>query len=279
MPMMLVLPAGFLAAVLAAQAFTELTAEMAVALRAATAALAALVAVLLLRHYVPQAARQAQPEYRIRAWLTSAGPFLFLAGADAINQQIGVIMLGSMVGPEAAGIYDVARRAATLVGLLLLAVNMPLGPLVAGLYARGEMARLQSVVVKSARIAAAGSCAISLVMILLGPWVLGLFGSEFTAGLPILVILCIAQILNAAAGSVGLVLNMTGHERDTAKGIGVAAASNLVFNALLIPPFGILGAAIGHAASTLVWNALLIIWVWRRLGVRSTVFGAPAPRK
>jgi O-antigen/teichoic acid export membrane protein len=72
---------------------------------------------------------------------------------------------------------------------------------------------------------------------------------------------------------------MTGYERESAKGIGIAAVSNVCLNALLIPSWGILGAAIGHAASSVLWNALLILWVWRRLGIRATAFGSAAPRE
>jgi len=196
-----------------------------------------------------------------------------------LNQQIGVIMLGSLVGPEAAGVYDVARRMAMLVSFVLVAVNMPLGPVVASLHARGEIERLQRVLVRSARAAAAASCIIAFALSALGPWILRLFGEAFTVGLPVLTVLCVGEILSAAAGSVGLVLNMTGHERATVKGIGVAAVSNVLLNAVLIPKWGVLGAAFAGAASTAVWNTLLIISVWRQLGLHTTVLGGVAGRK
>jgi O-antigen/teichoic acid export membrane protein len=234
--------------------------------------------VWLLRRYLPADARDASPEYRRAAWLRSAAPLLVVDIAVMANQQVGVIMLGSLVSAEAAGIYDIARRAAMLVSFVVLAVNMPLGPVVASLHARRELVRLQSIVVKSARLAAAGSCVIALTPVVLGPWLLPLFGREFEAGLPVLVILCIGQVFNAVAGSAGLVLNMTRHERDTAKAIGIAAVSQVCFNAVLVPPWGIFGAAIGEAASTVLCAVLLAVWVWQRLGVRTTAFGAPGRR-
>jgi O-antigen/teichoic acid export membrane protein len=279
MPTMVVLPGTFLYAVLGVYLIAEPTPSDIVGLRAAAALVATLVAAWLLRRFLPDDASKAVPEYRHAAWLRSAIPFLFLGTATIANQQIGIIMLGSIVSAEAAGIYDIAHRVAQLVGFVLLAVNMPLAPVVASLYARGELAQLQVVVVKSARVAAAGSCLIALALITFGPWLLRLFGRDFEAGLPVLVILCIGQVLNAAAGSVGLVLSMTGHERDTAKAIGIAAVSQVCFNLVLIPPWGILGAAIGEAASTVLWNVLLVVWVWRRLGVRATAFGTAGGRE
>jgi O-antigen/teichoic acid export membrane protein len=277
-PMLIVLPLSFLAAVLGLHLIGDLSASRAVALRTASAVLAAIVAVWLLHRVLPTETYRALPEYHRRDWLRSAVPFLFLNAAVVLNQQVAVIMLGSMAGPAAAGVYDVARRTAMLVSFVLLAVNMPLGPIIANLHARGEIERLQRVVVKSARVAVAGSCLIAFALITLGPWILGLFGDAFTAGLPVLTVLCLGEILVAAAGSVGLVLNMTGYERDTMKGIGIASISNVLLNALFIPQWGLFGAALAGAASTALWNVLLIIWVWRRLGVRATAFSAAAGR-
>ena len=279
LPLMVVLPASFLAVVLPLWLVADLSAPRAVALRALGAVLATIVAVWLLRRVLPAETRRAAPEYHRRDWLKSAIPFLLVGAAVMLNQQIGIIMLGSMVGPEAAGVYDVARRMAMLVSFVLLAVNMPLGPVVASLHARGEIERLQRVVVRSARAAALASCLIAFGLIALGPWILRLFGEGFTVGLPVLTVLCFGEILSAAAGAVGLVLNMTGHERATVKGIGIATLSNVALNAVLIPKWGVLGAAFAGAASTAIWNALLTIWVWRRLGLHTTVLGALAGRK
>lgn len=278
-PMLVVLPLIFLGFVVGMHLIADLTAPRAIGLRAASAMVAAIVAIWLLRRVLPLDTHPAIPRFHRRAWFKSAVPLLFLGGANALNQQVGVLMLGSIVGSEAAGIYDVARRMAMLVSLVLIAINMPLGPIIADLHVRGEAERLQAVLVKSARVAAALSCLIAFALIGFGPWILRLMGEEFTAGLPVLTVLCLGGILNAAAGSVALVLNMTGHERETLKGVGIAAVTNLLLNALLIPHWGILGAGVASALSTLLWNVLLVIWIWRHLGLHPTVLATPSRRR
>ena len=67
---------------------------------------------------------------------------------------------------------------------------------------------------------------------------------------------------------------MTGHERDTATGVGIAAAVNVTLNVLLIPLWGIEGAAIATAISLMTWNILLAVWVYRRLGIYTTAAGS-----
>jgi len=101
------------------------------------------------------------------------------------------------------------------------------------------------------------------------------FGPEYDASYGPLLILIAGQAVNSAAGSVGFLLNMTGHERDTAAGMGVAVALNLALNLALIPSWGILGAATATAFSMAVWNGLLWWRVWRKLGINSLAFPIP----
>jgi O-antigen/teichoic acid export membrane protein len=53
----------------------------------------------------------------------------------------------------------------------------------------------------------------------------------------------------------------------------VAAGGNIVLNALLIPPFGTLGAAMATAATFLLWNVLLNIKARRLLGIDCSIAG------
>jgi O-antigen/teichoic acid export membrane protein len=80
-------------------------------------------------------------------------------------------------------------------------------------------------------------------------------------------------------GLAALVLNMTGHERDTAKGIAVSALLNVTLNALLIPLWGIEGAALASTLSMVVWNSLLVVLVHRRLGLHATALGPLRPNR
>ena len=100
---------------------------------------------------------------------------------------------------------------------------------------------------------------------------LGLFGPEFTRGYWALAILTVGQLVNASVGSVGFLMSMTGHQREAARVFAGAAVLNVVLNASLIPLWGINGAAIATATTTIIWNVALALYVWRRLGVRATI--------
>jgi len=79
-------------------------------------------------------------------------------------------------------------------------------------------------------------------------------------------------------GSVGALLNMTGHERDTLRGVAIAAVANVVLGLALIPLFGLEGAALATAATLIIWNLLLRQAVWGRIRIETMAFSLPFPR-
>jgi O-antigen/teichoic acid export membrane protein len=277
-PQFLILPGFFLVLVCGVYFTVSLSGTSAVGLRVVSGLIATLTALFFLRRHLPEPVTDVSPLYHQREWLKSALPLLFVGAAGIINQRISTVMVGSMLGAEAAGVFDVSMRGAALVSFILMAVNMPLAPAVAELYARGEKERLQRLITKSARVALFGSLPIALGMILFGRWVLLIFGKDFTSGSTALAILSVGQLVNVGMGSVGLLLNMTGHERDTAKGVGIAALANIILNVALIPLWNVNGAAAASAISLAMWNVLLAWQVYKKIGIFSTAFGCPLRR-
>ena len=275
LPEMLIQPLLFLILIGAAYLVLGqgLNPQITAGMHVVTAGVALSFGAILLSKALPQNVKKATPEYQTRAWMRSAWPLLFASGMYIINVRVGAIMLGSMKGAEAAGIYTIADQGAVLIIYILTAVNAPLAPTIAELYAMRDMERLQRIITKSARVIFLLSLPIALTLAVFGRWFLALFGAEFTQGETALVLLCIAQFATAAAGPVTLLLTMTGYEREAAKGVTISAIMNIALNALLIPQWGLEGAAFSFAVSTLTWNVLLVYWVHKKLGIHPTALG------
>ena len=222
--------------------------------------------------YLPNQIRANTSSYNVRIWLASSLPFIFTAGMSIVNTETDSLMLGSMQGAESVGIYTVANRCTQLITFILIAVNSSIAPTFATLYAQGNLQKLQSIVTKSCRLILLSSLPLSMILIFFGHWFLLIFGSEFVAGHSALIFLSIGKLVNATTGSVALLLNMTGNERDTALGVAISALLNAVLNFLLIPHFGIQGAAVATATSTVVWNIILSFFVYKRLKIYPTAF-------
>jgi O-antigen/teichoic acid export membrane protein len=258
------------AVVLVGPGFDAVTAVFAHVIAAVAGVLAAMW--LLLRR-IPSRIRHALPVVRQREWLMAAMPLLFITGAHVINRQTDVVMLGALDGAAAAGIYAVAARGVQLIAFVTYAVNAPLAPRVAALYATGDTVAVQRVVTTSARVVLAVSIPLAVAFIVLGQWLLSLFGTEFVAGFSALVILSLGQVAGAAAGPAGLTLVMTKQERGAAVATGIGAVVNVALNLTLIPLLGLVGAATATAVATGL-TGLIHIWIaYTRLGINSTAFG------
>ena len=252
----------------------QVTPAHAMGIQLVAAGLAFVIGAWLLHRRLPAQIREASLSYEHRTWAKGALPLLLLGGVQFSNEQLGLLMLGAMEGAEATGLYRVATRVAECIPLVLLAANAVLAPMVSRLYAQDDLARLQQLVTGAARAVLSCTVPMALALMVLAPWLLRtVFGEEFAPAATALSILSIGQLFNAGMGSVGLLLIMTGHAGDTLKGMGLGAVLHVVLNALLIPRFGIDGAASATAISLITWNILLAVWVYKRLGLHTTALG------
>jgi len=257
----------------------DLTALWAVGMNVVAVGVAFVIGARLLSKVLPRDIREATPVYQTWGWMRDALPLLFLSTLGVVNTWTDTLMLGAIKGAEAVGIYAVANRGSGLITFFLTAANMALAPTIANLHARRNLVQLQLLVTKSARVTLFFSFPLALSLIVFGNWFLLLVGPDFTRGQLALAILSVGQVINVGMGSVAMLLVMTGHERDAARGIGISAMLNVVLNALLIPTWGIEGAALATASSMILWNILLAIWVYNRLGIHSTALGRVSLRR
>jgi O-antigen/teichoic acid export membrane protein len=285
LPENVVMPTLFLTSVglwwLVVDNASSLSPHVGVVARVIAAALAFFAGAVFLLKRIPTFVRLATPQYDLAAWWRSALPLLFLQGIGVINLQTDILMLAAISGSESAGIYQAAVRGAELVAFALVIVNMAIQPTISRLYASGDMVRLQRLTTLAARAAVAAALPLAILMIFLGKPLMALvFGGDFARGAVALAILAAAQLINAATGSVNDLLNMTGHERDTAVGMAIGAIANVALNFLLIPIWDMAGAAVATGLSLILWNLWLVVMVRRRLGLAATALGrvhAPKP--
>lgn len=226
--------------------------------------------VLLLRS-LPALLHTITPVYDTRAWLTAAFPLWLVGGFSILLVQVDLVMVGMLRPSSDAGLYSVAARVASVVGLVEFAVNATFAPIVASLIAASKFDQLR----RAASKVTAGGFVLTLVMgiaIYVGARpIMGLFGPSFVQGALVLRLLCISYILSATTGLNGTLLMMSRHGRETAWGTAGALIVNVVLNIVLIPPYGPLGAAYAWIVTVIVWNVLLVWQVQRVFGFNATL--------
>jgi O-antigen/teichoic acid export membrane protein len=236
-------------------------ASVAMTLTVVASFLALLIGVSILILVRPAAIGQAGAiASKVPEWTAAVWPLALVASMQLVNHHADLLMLGLFKTAKDVGIYKVVISGATLVVFGLQAVNMVVAPHFSRLHALGDHQQLQRVVTASSIGALLLSMPVAFTFLFLGGPILQIiFGVEYVDGYAPLAILSCGQLANSLFGPVGYLLNMTGYERETARGVSIAAGCNVCLNLLLIPRYGMIGAAFATATTLLIWNVLL----WR----------------
>lgn len=250
------------------------TASDAMACHVLAATLAFAVGIWLLRRERPKALVEGPKRvFQTRQWVASVLPLGLTASLQVLMTHTDVLVLGLFAEAHDVGVYRVAAQAALLVAFGLDAVNAVAAPHIARFHAQQEKEKLQNIAKSSARCSTLfGLMVFGFFVLFGGPLLAGVFGPAFSSGYATLVILGIGQLVNAAMGSVGYLLKMSGHERVVARAVAGGAILNVILDFILIPVWGIIGAATATMISISVLNIVLSQAVRATLGITSAAF-------
>ena len=138
------------------------------------------------------------------------------------------------------------------------------------MYLQEQKSKLQKLLTRSAQGMFLIGFPITLFLIFGGRFYLLVFGKQFLTAYPALVLLSFAELINLMTGNAGLLLNRTGHENLAARVLGMSVLVNIVLGVILIPSYGLLGAAIADGFATILRNIILSIVVHRKMGLNTT---------
>jgi O-antigen/teichoic acid export membrane protein len=157
-------------------------------------------------------------------------------------------------------------KLAFLTSITLNATNSISMPKFAELHASGSRGELAGVMRRTTKLLFFSTIPILAVLTIAGRPILGSFGTEFEQGYVILVVLVVGQVISTISGPVGNLLQMSGFERHFLVILSIFAVVNIALNLALIPPLGILGAALASAVTLSAKNIVCVIFIYRKLG-------------
>lgn len=196
-------------------------------------------------------------------------PMMVASSLMLIMGWTDTIMIGIFMDENSVGVYSVALKVATVTSITLMAINSMSAPKFAEFYAKNDMISLQNVVSHASKLIFWTSLPILLICVMFPEFILGIFGHDFKMAAWALIVLCIGQFVNAASGSVGYILQMTGKEKVFQKIIVSALLFNVLLNYLLIPRYGINGAAIASMISMILWNIGSLTYILKKLKINT----------
>ncbi len=194
--------------------------------------------------------------------MVSGAILVFLGWADTF-------VLGVYESEAVIGVYSVSLKIAALTSFSLHALNSILAPKIAKSYHDGDEKGYKKMIRFSTKLNFFITLFIVFIIISFHRSILGVFGEEFLSGSIILIILCIGQFFNSLSGSVGIILQMTGHQKVYQNIVLIALILNIVLNFILTPIYGAIGAAIATVISISFWNITGAIYLKQKLNIIS----------
>lgn len=199
-----------------------------------------------------------------------AFPMLLSGSYSLFLTWTGTIVLGIFRPVEEAGVYEVVIKVSALITFTLTAINSIAASQFSETHAIGDMVGFRKVASHAKRLIFWSMFPAGLVIFLFPATIIGFFGESIRAvgGGPLaLSIMMFGYLVNAVSGPVGTILNMTGHEVVYQNILLVAAVINILLCLLLIPRFGMHGAAAASAVSMTTWNLLSVYYVKKKFNI------------
>lgn len=199
-------------------------------------------------------------------WVSYSASFFILNLLYVLNTRIDIFLLGLFKTNEQVGPYNIALRISEVIGFTQVIINFVLAPVVADLYEKGEMERLQKTVTRCSRVVLLAGSFLLIAILVFREQILLFFGEEFLPAETALIILCSGQFINIFFGSVGILLTMTGFQKLSIISLVLSVVVNILLNVILTPKLSLTGTAIAAAASLFVWNALMCFFCKQETG-------------
>lgn len=253
---------------------------MGLPMQATTAAGAAIVATwgagviqtLIINRRLRESVPDGPYHYEWKTWFASSLPLLVILASELMLQNTDILVISRFMSPADVGIYFAAGKTMALIMFVHYAVGSAVANRFAALHARGDQESLRAFVKDAVNWTFWPSLAGAVIILALGKPLLWLFGPQFGQGYPVMAILVFGFLFRSAMGPAEFLLNMLGEQGVCAAVLAACAVLNIVLNFVLVPQWGLVGAAVSTSLSLVAVAILNAVVVWRRLEIEIAIW-------
>ena len=155
------------------------------------------------------------------------------------------LLLGALSTPAQIGLFGVSQRLVAIVILALTTISQLAMRDFSSAFGARDFASLARALTASIRLTFAAAIGLSLPLIVFAPFWVSIFGKSFAAAAPTLALFSVAICAQCLGMPFQAALLTTNHERPARNVTIVCAVIGVALNALLVPHWGALGAALG----------------------------------
>ena len=191
-------------------------------------------------------------------------PIAISGMAMFLMMSIDVIFLKKFRDNATVAYYSVAVKIMTILTMVILTVNITISTKIAEYFSTSNTVELNNIIRKSVRLIFIITLPTALIIAFLSEYFLIFFGEQYLVAKDALIILIMGQGVCSAFGAAPVYLNMTGRQTIFQQTLVVAVIINFVLNQLLIPKYGMTGAAISFVGSSFFWNFISAAIIYQK---------------
>jgi O-antigen/teichoic acid export membrane protein len=232
----------------------------------ATFNVATVIAAVALAYYLNKLFPLKRP-LRTARWET--GEMLRFALPVYLSSLIGIfggnlqtMLLGALSTVFNVGIFAAASQINILGQMFHGSIVTASSPIVSELYDRQEKEPMKRFYQTVTKWTFALNLPLFLIVLLFPVPILSIFGQSFVGGAVALSVLAWANLVNTGTGICGVILDMTGNTSLKLANSAITFVLTLGLNVLLIPRWGLMGAATASLAATTIINLLRLLEVF-----------------
>jgi len=173
------------------------------------------------------------------------------------------IILGYFTSSKDVGIYNIVIKIAIATSIFMTAIMSIVSSKLIELNKENKLPQTMQFV---NTIIFSLSGIIIIFIFLFKEKILMLFGKEFIAGSVALSLLLFGRLIESMSGTGNYILQILGYENIVRNIMFIAALLNIFLNFILIPKYGINGAAFASMTSIIFWNFMYIFYIKQKLG-------------
>ncbi len=200
-----------------------------------------------------------------RAWLWATLPLVIVSGVDEMLYWSDIVVLGFLAEPADVSIYFAAIRCMAFASFIHYGFMLVFAREFSLANADGDLTELRSRISMASTWTFWLTIPAVILIVAAGPVLLSFFGEAFGEGIVVMIVIGIGTIGKSAVGPASNLLIVLGKEKRDVTFSAVSLVANILISILLVPLMGILGAAIGTAASQIVRALLLARYCRQKL--------------
>ncbi|MFW6116114.1 MAG: polysaccharide biosynthesis C-terminal domain-containing protein, partial [bacterium] len=179
-----------------------------------------------------------------------------------LRGDFDLLLLSILTTMAAVGVYSAAGRVQMVGGMFLMAAEMVAKPIIADLHHKGDTVQLDRLYQTLTRWSFVFVLPYFCTVLLFADPILTIFGEEFSQGSTVLIVVSIGTLVQGATGICEATIVMTGRSRLAFLNSLIATGLSVTLASILIPRWGLPGAAVAHSLSTALINILGLVQVF-----------------